>query len=445
MIDEIRLEKLKNHPKNVRKSYDGIEELADSIKAQGILQNLTVVPDPEEDGMYLVVIGNRRLMAARAAGLETAPCYISNMDEKEQVSVMLLENIQRNDLTIYEQAQGFQMVLDLGETEDTLSQKTGFSKTTIRHRLNIAKLNQKELQKKEKDESFQLTLKDLYELEKIKDIKTRNRILKESYSSRDLVSRAHNAVAEEKRKSCENVIVKMLEKMGVTKAPDNAINELWNNKWKSVKEYDLDKEPPKQIKVPKGNEKMYWLVSYRMLKVIVKVQNVKKELSDFEKKKKEKEKSKKQIKAILKECSARRKELIHNIISGKIDPVEDEKKEIDLVWQAMLPLHIWMSDFTLRKFFIDKEVYQWKEEDKQEVDQKIQELSTLQQMLIGLNEAMDNAEAPFDYNLRFAPGKGNNLLRAYEALEPYGWYFENEDEKKILDGTHELYVKEKTK
>lgn len=146
MIDEIRLEKLKNHPKNVRKSYDGIEELADSIKAQGILQNLTVVSDPEEDGMYLVVIGNRRLMAARAAGLETAPCYISDMDEKEQVSIMLLENIQRNDLTIYEQAQGFQMVLDLGETEDTLSQKTGFSKTTIRHRLNIAKLNQVFLQ-----------------------------------------------------------------------------------------------------------------------------------------------------------------------------------------------------------------------------------------------------------------------------------------------------------
>lgn len=445
MIEEIRLENLKNHPKNVRKTYDGIEELADSIKAQGILQNLTVVPDPEEDGMYLVVIGNRRLMAAREAGLETAPCYISDMDEKEQVSVMLLENIQRNDLTIYEQAQGFQMVLDLGETEESLSQKTGFSKTTIRHRLNITKLNQKELQKKEKDESFQLTLKDLYELEKIKDIKTRNRILKESYSSRDLVSRAQNAVAEERRKICEKSIVKMLEKMGIIKAPENAINELWNNKWKSVKEYDLDKEPPKQVEVPKVNEQLYWLVSYRMLKVIVKVKNVKKELSNFEKAQKEKEKSKKQIKAILKESSARRKEFIRNIIFGKIDPVEDEKKEIDMVWHAMMPLHMWMSEFTLRKFFIDKEQYQWEEADRKEADQKIQELSTLQQMLICLNEAMDNADAPFDYNLRFTPNKGNNLLRAYEALEPYGWYFENEDEKKVLDGTHELYVKEESK
>ena len=51
------------------------------------------------------------------AGLETVPCIVSDMDEKEQTSVMLLENIQRSDLTVYEQAQGFQMMLDLGETD----------------------------------------------------------------------------------------------------------------------------------------------------------------------------------------------------------------------------------------------------------------------------------------------------------------------------------------
>ena len=55
---------------------------------------------------------------------------------------MLEENIQREDLTVWEQAQGFQMMLDLGETEDTIADKTGFSKTTIKHRLNIAKLDQ---------------------------------------------------------------------------------------------------------------------------------------------------------------------------------------------------------------------------------------------------------------------------------------------------------------
>ena len=143
MIQEIELSKLKVHPRNVRKTYKGIDELAESIKAQGIRQNLTVVKNPEEDDTYLVVIGNRRLKAAIKAGIETAPCEVAEMDEKEQLETMLLENMQRDDLTIYEQAQGFQMVLDLGETEEGIAKKTGFSKTTVRRRLNIAKLDQK--------------------------------------------------------------------------------------------------------------------------------------------------------------------------------------------------------------------------------------------------------------------------------------------------------------
>lgn len=170
-IQNISIELVKVHPNNVRKTYNDIEELAESIKAKGILQNLTVVPDPQEPGKYLTVIGNRRLTAARMAGLETVPCIVSDMDEKEQTSVMLLENIQRSDLTVYEQAQGFQMMLNLGETEDTIAEKTGFSKKTVRHRLNIAKLDSKTLMEKERQDGYQLSLTDLYELEKIKDVK----------------------------------------------------------------------------------------------------------------------------------------------------------------------------------------------------------------------------------------------------------------------------------
>lgn len=117
MVQEIEISKLRVHPKNVRKTYTNIDELADSMKTQGILQNLTVVKNPKEEGTYWVVIGNRRLTAAIKAGLKTAPCQIAEMDEKDQAATMLLENMQRSDLTIYEQAQGIQMVLDLGETE----------------------------------------------------------------------------------------------------------------------------------------------------------------------------------------------------------------------------------------------------------------------------------------------------------------------------------------
>jgi len=122
-----------------------IDELAESIKARGVMQNLTVVPNPDKKDHYLVVIGNRRLTAARKAGLKTMPCSVVEMTEKEQISTMLLENMQRSDLSVSEQAQGFQLMLDLGETETTIAEKTGFSRSTVRHRLNLAKLDQETL------------------------------------------------------------------------------------------------------------------------------------------------------------------------------------------------------------------------------------------------------------------------------------------------------------
>lgn len=188
------------HPDNPRKDLGDLSELVESIKKNGVMQNLTVIPQEGNPGEYTAIIGHRRHAAAALAGIAELPCrIIEGMGQKEQVSTMLEENMQRNDLTIYEQAQGFQMMLDLGETDDSIAEKTGFSKRTILHRLNIAKLDQDELQKKENDSSFQLTLMDLYELEKVKDVKLRNKILKESSNSRDLVNRAHNAVAEAKK------------------------------------------------------------------------------------------------------------------------------------------------------------------------------------------------------------------------------------------------------
>lgn len=92
------------------------------------------------------------------------------------------------------------MMLDLGDTEEQIAEKTGFSKSTVRHRLNIAKLDQEKLKEKQQDDAFQLTLKDLYELEKIKDVEMRNEILNKASSSRDIVSRVQNEITNAKKK-----------------------------------------------------------------------------------------------------------------------------------------------------------------------------------------------------------------------------------------------------
>lgn len=174
MLEYISVEKIDPHPDNPRKDLGDLSELAESIRAKGILQNLTLVPSPADPGRYRVVIGHRRLAAAKLAGLKEVPCSISDMDHKEQVATMLLENMQRSDLTPYEQAQGFQMMLNLGETVSGIAEKTGFSSTTVRHRVKLLELDQKKL----KESSARgATLQDYLELEKIEDVKTRNAVL----------------------------------------------------------------------------------------------------------------------------------------------------------------------------------------------------------------------------------------------------------------------------
>lgn len=153
MLTYIRTDKLLPHPNNPRKNLGDLTELAASIKANGILQNLTVVPvdaalyqkktggKKAYPGNYTVVIGHRRHAAAQLAGLFEVPCSITDMDEKTQLSTMLLENMQRSDLTIYEQAQGFQMMLDLGVSVNDISQETGFSRSTVYSRVKLLELD----------------------------------------------------------------------------------------------------------------------------------------------------------------------------------------------------------------------------------------------------------------------------------------------------------------
>ena len=118
----IPVEQLRHHPKNPRLDLGDLTELTESIKSQGILQNLTVVPD--EDGGYLVLIGNRRMEAAKLAGMDALPCAVVEMDETDQIATMLTENMHRTDLTLFEQAQGMQMMMDLGLSEGQISDMT---------------------------------------------------------------------------------------------------------------------------------------------------------------------------------------------------------------------------------------------------------------------------------------------------------------------------------
>ncbi|MBQ9302054.1 ParB/RepB/Spo0J family partition protein [Butyrivibrio sp.] len=255
--------KLVPHPENPRKDLGDLTEMTESVKKHGILQNLTVVPvdrdgnnvEADKADKYMVIIGHRRLAAAKAAGIEEVPARIvEDMTHEEQLLTMLEENMQRSDLTPYDQAQGFQLMLDLGQTVEDIEEKSGFSKTTIYHRLNMAKLDKETLKEKQDDDSFQLTISDLIELEKIKDVEKRNEILKRAKSSSELKYQANSAAKEEEKQEKFTKITTILEKLGINEMPKDM------NYWQCERLYHIPLEEygNVEIDVTEGEEVYYY-------------------------------------------------------------------------------------------------------------------------------------------------------------------------------------------
>lgn len=145
-IEDLHVEDLHPNPNNPRRQVGDVTDLEASIRSQGIKQPLLVTPTGETDidghAQYRVVIGHRRLAAARQAGLESVPAIIERMDARREREIMLVENSQRSDLTPIEEADGYQGLLDLGVNVKEMAEKTGRSDRFVRRRLKIARIPQ---------------------------------------------------------------------------------------------------------------------------------------------------------------------------------------------------------------------------------------------------------------------------------------------------------------
>lgn len=222
-LTTIAIEKLHPHPDNPRKVLGDIDELAESIKASGILQNLTVVPMNDDWTEFTVIIGHRRLAAAKQSGLTELPCAVVEMTEKEQLSTMLTENMQRSDLTVYEEAKGCQLLLDLGDTVAEVAEKTGFSESKIRRRVKLCELDEEAFKE---SQIRQPTLQDYDRLNQIKDIEVRNELLK-SIGTNNFDNLLYSAVQKQEADEEKEKIEKLCLEHGMIKAqkyreiPDN--------------------------------------------------------------------------------------------------------------------------------------------------------------------------------------------------------------------------------
>ena len=273
-IENISLDRLENHPKNIRKDYGNLKELAASIVEHGIQNPLLVVPSPENDGKYWVVAGNRRLLAGRKSGLSEAPCIVTNMDGQEQAETMLIENLHRKNLSVPEEAAAFQMCLDdFGMDVKTLSQKTGFSRSTIRRRVNVAKLDRDILEKRAADPDIQLSFTILAQLEKVRDVGTRNRILEAASDEKDIACKVEQAVAEQDRARNLGKLKSMAKTLGICDAPKDAYENPYSGRWQILKAFDSRHVAPETLLTEHeaeihGNTGLYFMVWYGKFRII---------------------------------------------------------------------------------------------------------------------------------------------------------------------------------
>ena len=125
-----------------RKSFDEYElkQLSDSIQASGIIQPLAVRKAP--DGSYQLIAGERRLKAAVMAGLRRIPCILHKTDDETAALYSIIENLQRSNLTVFEEAQGInRLIAEYGMSQSEAAARLGIAQSTLSNKLRLLRLN----------------------------------------------------------------------------------------------------------------------------------------------------------------------------------------------------------------------------------------------------------------------------------------------------------------
>jgi ParB family chromosome partitioning protein len=140
-VTELEVDKIMPNPYQPRIDFDvdKLQELADSIKKHGVLQPL--VATRKQDGNYELVAGERRLQASKKAGIEKVPVIVRELDKKGKMEIALIENIQRENLNVIEEAKAYQKLKnEFGYTQEEVSKQVGKSRSVIANCLRLLNL-----------------------------------------------------------------------------------------------------------------------------------------------------------------------------------------------------------------------------------------------------------------------------------------------------------------
>ena len=143
-VQQISIDLIEPNPRQPRGSIarESIEDLAASISEHGVIQPLVVSRSESGEG-YVLIAGERRLEAARLAGLSRVPVVLREASDQERLEIALVENLQRSDLNPLEAAQGYEMLAeDFGLSHGEIAKRVGKSRTSVTNTLRLLKLSQ---------------------------------------------------------------------------------------------------------------------------------------------------------------------------------------------------------------------------------------------------------------------------------------------------------------
>lgn len=430
-MEMISIDKLYPHPQNPRREVGVISELTESIRQNGIFQNLTVIKGgagvPEGAEGYTVIIGHRRLAAAKAAGLEYVPCILVEMDEREQIATMLLENMQRQDLTVWEQAQGFQLMLDLGETEATIAEKTGFSKATVRHRVKLLELDPDEFRK---SQERQVTLSDYIELEKIEDKNLRSKVLKSAGTS-NFKWELESCLRHQRQEKITKEWLDFIDDLFLQEDYDRN-REIVKTVYMTRKITDEDRKELRELAEDMENDYCY-TKGNTFLYIMGKERS--EPLPDYEEENRLRSERVERIRKVEAQAAALRRQFVKNYTP--------DKKNLPVLLKALFTLEADVYDLNEETFaemlgiaVSEDEVYIT---DMPEFDELLRRSPDKVLLAVCSVSTEDCNLAAHDWYGH--PEENQHLNDWYAVLAELG-YTMSDDEKALLDGTHECFKEE---
>lgn len=140
-LREIDIDRILPNTQQPRKHFndEGLNELADSIRAHGVIQPVVVQPLP--DNFYQLIAGERRWRAAQRAGLHRLPAVIRESGADSSLEIALIENLQREDLNPIEEAQAYEkLIVEFGLTQEEVARRVGKNRVTITNMLRLLRL-----------------------------------------------------------------------------------------------------------------------------------------------------------------------------------------------------------------------------------------------------------------------------------------------------------------